>query len=479
MMSKKRLRLWCVAASTTASLALAGGAAVSVSASSHTAPAVGIPPHLVVGSVESFVAPPLGRGTPTCPSDDGTDHVCYPPAFIQQAYNYPTGRKAPTGAGQTIVIIDPYGSPTIEDDLAAFDDAFDIAPATVTILGPNGSGDQSDDNVLGWGVETSLDVEWAHAMAPGAKIVLAVAESDDTGDILAAAEEVLPQYPGAIVSQSWGVDENDPDPATQSFISGMHALYESSAASTTLLASAGDFGATDGTDSIVAGYPASDPLVLGIGGTQGQPYPAGLWRRGEYGGESVWNESRKETFYAATGGAPSILFSAPSWQRRFSHNSARTVPDVAYSASIDGGVIVFYGPYVFTVGGTSTGPPQWAGIVALANQLRSQTGAGPLGNGAASALYAIAGNERQYRNDFHDIRDGNNILVDQHLGYRADEGYDLASGLGSPDVGHLIADLARASSPRNGHGDGDFFGNGHFSFGESSWSHHGHVRPAG
>ncbi len=154
------------------------------------------------------------------------------------------------------------------------------------------------------------------------------------------------------------------------------------------------------------------------------------------------------------------------------------MPDVAYNASIDGGVIVFYGPDAFTVGGTSAGPPQWAGIVALANELRSRAGNAPLGTGAAAALYGIAGNQRQYRDDFHDIRDGNNILVDQHLGFRADNGYDLATGLGSPDVADLVGDLARTSSPRNGRGDGDFFGRGH-SYGKSSWSHHGHVSPAG
>ncbi len=476
--SRKRLRLWCVALGTAGGLAVAGGAAVSGSASSHTDPAVGAPPHFVVGSVASFVAPPLGHGTPMCPSGDGTNHVCYPPAFIRQAYDFPDGHNAPTGDGQTIVIVSPYGSPTIADDLQAFDDAFGIAPASLTILGPNGSGDQTDDIVASWGIETSLDVEWAHAMAPGAEIVLAVAKSDDTNDILAAETAVLPQYPGAIVSQSFGVDENDPDPSTQSFINGLHALYKSTAPSTTLISSAGDFGATDGTDAVVAGYPASDPLVLGVGGTQGQPYADGLWRRGGYGGEAVWNESRKGTFYAATGGAPSILFSAPSWQRGFSHNSARTVPDVAYNASIDGGVVVFYGPDAFTVGGTSAGPPQWAGIVALANELRSRAGNAPLGTGAAAALYGIAGNQRQYRDDFHDIRDGNNILVDQHLGFRADNGYDLASGLGSPDVSNLVGDLALTSSPRNGRGDGDFFGRGH-SYGESSWSHHGRVSPAG
>ena len=475
-----RVRLWCVAVSAAASLVLAGGAAVPVSASSHTDPDVGTPPHLVVGTAASFVAPSFGRGAPTCPSSDGTRLTCYSPAFIQQAYDFPSGRNAPTGAGQTIVIVDPYGSPTISADLNAFDTAFNIAAASLTIDAPFvGQGSQSDPDASFWGAETSLDVEWAHAMAPGASIVLAVAPTDDASDIASTEAAVLPQYPGAIVSESFGVDENDPDPETQAFITSLHALYQASPTNT-VIASAGDYGATDGTDSIVAAYPASDPLVLGVGGTQGQPYPDGLWSpRGGYGGEAVWNESRQGTFYAATGGAPSILFPAPSWQRSFSHNAARTVPDVSYNAAIDGGVIVFDGPEVYTTGGTSVGPPQWAAIIALADQLRSRTGASPLGDGADAALYGIAGNGAEYANDFHDITQGNNILVDQSLGFQAGRGYDLASGLGTPDVANLIGDLAHGSSPQIGRGDDSYFGNHNGSFGGGGRSRGGHISPAG
>jgi subtilase family serine protease len=461
-----------------ACLAIGGGVALSVSAATHTGPDVGTPPRLVVGTVSSFVVPSLSRGEPSCPSSDGSSITCYSPAFIQQAYDYPTNRNAPTGAGQTILVVEPYGSPTISADLQAFDSAFGIAPATLTIVGPNGTGDPTDPDVIGWGVETSLDVEWAHAIAPGAKIVLAVAPTDDPGDIVATETSVLPQYPGAIVSQSFGVDENDPDPDSQAFISGLHALYQTLPSSDTLIASAGDEGATDATDSIVAAYPASDPLVLGVGGTQGKPYPGGLWRRGGYGNEATWNESRQGTYYAAGGGAPSILFTAPSWQRGSNRNAPRTVPDVSYNAAIDGGVIVFDGPNVFTVGGTSAGPPQWAGIVALADELRARGGAAPLGLGAAAALYAIASSDRQYSNDFHDITDGNNILVDQSLGFRANRGYDLATGLGTPDIANLISDLARGSWQRPGRDDDDFSGNHPGSFGNPR-ARGAHIHPAG
>ena len=106
-MSTMRLRLWCVAAWTGASLAVTGGAAVPVAASGQIAPDVGAPPHLLVGAAGSYVAPAVARGTPTCPAGDGSSLVCYTPAFIQQAYDYPTGHDAPTGAGQTIVVVEP------------------------------------------------------------------------------------------------------------------------------------------------------------------------------------------------------------------------------------------------------------------------------------------------------------------------------------------------------------------------------------
>ena len=124
------------------------------------------------------------------------------------------------------------------------------------------------------------------------------------------------------------------------------------------------------------------------------------------------------------------------------------------------------------------GPPQWSGIIALADELRARVGNPPLGSGADAALYGVASNLRQYLQDFHDITRGNNILVDQTLGFRANAGYDMTTGLGTPDVSNLIGDLVHNSYPRPGRGDGDFFG-GHHSFGNGPWSHHGDVTPAG
>ncbi len=153
-------------------------------------------------------------------------------------------------------------------------------------------------------------------MAPGAKIVLAVAASDNNNDLNAAEAEVFPFYPHAIISQSFGDWETDSTAGNSYAI--QHKIFQvATLLGDTILASAGDAGATwtqytGTTTPAVASYPASDPLVTGVGGTQGLPYPAGLYHGGGYGGEQVWNEPQYD---AAGGGAPSILFKAPAWRK--------------------------------------------------------------------------------------------------------------------------------------------------------------------
>jgi subtilase family serine protease len=431
-------RTWLLTgAAGAAALACAGEIPVARS----SAPDLVSPPHLQVGDAQSFVAP-AGVGTPICPSSVVPGGiVCYSPSYIHQAYDFPSGSNAPTGAGQTIVIVEAYGNPSIAGDLANFDNAFGIpAPPSLTIMNATGTGAEGSGDTFDWGTETSLDVEYAHAAAPGAAIVLAVAATDDLDDIVAADQQVIPSYPGAIVCQSFGDDETD-----SSSLPGFRAMHRVFAAATraggTLIASTGDFGATDGNDSAVASYPASDPLVTAVGGTEGLPYPDGLWSSpGQYGGEQAWNEA--DPYDAATGGAPSILFRAPAWQRGVTGARTRTVPDVSFNAAIDGGVVVYYTTHVFTMGGTSAGVPEWAGIAALANDLRARAHRRPLGF-MTDNLYRLARSSRTYARDFHDITQGDNRL-DSTIGFDAGPGYDLATGLGTPDVGALISDLASA-----------------------------------
>ncbi len=431
----------------------------------------------------------LPQGIPLCKSSSLGNIVCYTPSFIKKAYEFPSTSTF-DGSGQTIVIVDAFGSPTIASDLALFDTRFGIsAPPSFTIFCGNSptpldptTCPKVNINVnpvhdeFGWTIETSLDVEYAHAMAPGANIVLDLASTSSGNAINDAETSAIAAYPGAIFSQSFGIPEifltGNGNPGQ---VSQAQANYANGVAKgDTFFASAGDTGADFGFGVAMSNFPGSDLHNTAVTGTQGLPYnatgtlmpcttstpfsctsglsayhgPCVLGRTvapncvpDGYGGEQVWNEP---SFGAATGGAPSLLFGVPSYQAGLSL-SARG-PDVAYNAAIDGGVLVVYGgfgfPVLFIVGGTSAGSPQWAGIAALANQARANAGKGPVGD-LNPVLYSIYHSTR-YSSDFHDITVGNDKLVGTPVGFSAGTGYDVASGIGSPIVDQLIIDLTAA-----------------------------------
>jgi subtilase family serine protease len=396
--------------------------------------------------------------TPICPNG----LVCYSPSHLRDAYDFPTGKNAPTGAGQTIVVVTAFGSPSIQFDLAQFDAENGLPdPPSFTILNQQtlitdqGSTDPASRQK--WAIETSLDVEYAHAMAPGANIVLAVAYTDDTTNVAQVETEVLPQYPGSIVSQSFGVDEaglfSDPDTAAV-----LDKLYKNHVlGGGTVVASSGDLGASGvgpfvgGPPVPMAGYPAASPFVLSVGGTMGLPYPQGLWNAGKYGGEQAWSEP--VPFFpgaGAGGGAPSVVYNAPVWQRGMTGSSMRAEPDVAYNAAFNGGVVVVFGGRHGVVGGTSAGAPQWAAIVALANEVRGKRGMPSVGL-ATPQLWLLARDKGSYRKDFHDITVGSNALGGPGSGlpgFDARPGYDFATGLGTPEVSRLLKDLSDRDSMR-------------------------------
>src|SRR5256886_1152088 len=175
------------------------------------------------------------------------------------------------------LIVDAFGSPTVAQDLATFDALFHIpAPPSFTILCPDGcpvfAPNDAHQDEAGWSVETSLDVQYAHAMAPGADIVLVVASTSSGNAINAAEAAAIQRYPGSILSQSFGIPEILVH-ANNAQIQQAHKNYlAAQAAGITVLASVGDFGATNGFGTANAAFPASDPLVTGVGGTQGNPY---------------------------------------------------------------------------------------------------------------------------------------------------------------------------------------------------------------
>lgn len=451
-------------------LALVGAFAALVATTAATAASSGI-----VYQVKPIVVP-AGTSAFTNPFCHSHKLICYSPSDIRTAYGYPRGLD---GSGQTIVIVDAFGSPTIQSDLATFDKAFGIpAPPSFTVdcsagcpaFDPNANG----GNEVGWAEETSLDVEWAHAMAPGANIVLMVAPTNYGNAINVAESIAIQKYPGAIISQSFGSFESSIEGGGNNIqLQQAHANYAAAkAAGDTVLASAGDWGATNLGTTENATYPASDPLVTAIGGTEGNPYYNGLagspppacaigvpctvglatvtcatatsCPTTAYGGEEVWNEP---VFGAATGGAESIVFPVPSFQAGVTGSSMRTTPDVSYNAAVSGGVLTylgFLGPasnfYIF--GGTSAGSPQWAAIVAIADQARGLAAKPNLGY-LNDTIYAIAEGAGS-SSDFHDITVGNNQLAGTPFGYSAQPGYDIASGWGTPQVGNLVAALAAA-----------------------------------
>jgi subtilase family serine protease len=429
----------------------------------------------------------LPDGLPLCKSSSLISIVCYSPAFVKKAYQFPSTATL-NGAGQTIVIVDAFGSPTIAHDLAVFDAVFGIPPPPSFTIFCGNSPTPFDTStcpsvpitanprhdVFGWSIETNLDVEYAHAMAPGANIVLVVAATSSGNSINDAEAAAIAAFPGAIFSQSFGIPEifikagtNNAQvlQAQKNYAAGV-ALHD------TFFASAGDTGADFGFGVAMSNFPSSDLRNTSVTGTQGNPYvapgtlvpcatstpfscttglsafhgPCVLGRTippncvpDGYGGEQVWNEPN---FEAATGGAPSLLFGVPSYQSGLGLTARG--PDVSYNAAIDGGVLVVYGgfgsPVLFIVGGTSAGSPQWAGITALANQARANLGKGPIGN-LNPVLYGIYHSAR-YATDFHDITVGNDKLVGSSVGFNAGGGYDLATGIGSPIVDQLIVDLA-------------------------------------
>lgn len=390
-------------------------------------------------------APTAGNSFPSpsqCIQESGL--ACYTPAEMRTAYDVPTSL---TGAGQTIVIVDAYGSPTVQSDLQVFDQMFGLPDPVLNVIYPGGAPVynplQNHDEVA-WAEETSLDVQWAHALAPAAAIDLVVA-ANNNGNVLNLAQQyALDHHLGTVMSLSFGADEASiAGQGNNLQLQQADQIYRSAAQQgVTVFAAAGDGGATDGYTQPNASFPASDPNVTAVGGTD-----LFLGNNGHYQSETVWNDSDPSLCpfgcqygpFGATGGAPSSIFTAPSYQQALSKMTQRTTADVSYNASVYTAVMVYLGfmgsqSGLYYFGGTSEGAPQWAAITALANQATG-TSQGFLN----PKLYAIGSNSQLYKKVFHDVTVGNNGF--DGPGFSAESGYDLPTGLGTPDVARLIAAL--------------------------------------
>jgi subtilase family serine protease len=396
------------------------------------------------------LASPTGTVAFNCQLTAPTDPVhCYGPDQMRAAYGTQALLdKGYTGAGRTIVIIDAYGSPTLSTDVPSFDGIWGLPATNLTTHTPFGIDPTTPDNAEGWAGETTLDVEWSHAIAPGAKIALVIAKSNDDSDILDATQYAIDHNLGDTISQSFGEAEQC---MTSAVSARQHKLFRQAIAKgITLFASSGDNGAgqpaCSGPGLIkAASTPASDPNVTGVGGT----FLDADGVTGAYISETTWNEDVGGGQIIAGGGGQSILFHRPLFQLLASHDRSRDVPDVSYNAAVFHGVIVAFEGTFFLFGGTSAGSPQWAGIQAIVDQIAGHR----MGN-INPALYALALLPGKAK-PFHDIADGSNNSVPDQLGgtitgFTAVKGYDMATGLGTPNIGALaplIAKLPPTTTP--------------------------------
>jgi len=355
---------------------------------------------------------------------------CYGPDQIRAAYDIqPLLHAGVTGAGQTIVIVDAFQSPSLPLDLANFDGVWGLPAANLDVVAPDGLTPFDGSRLeIGWAIEISLDVEWAHVVAPGAHIELVLAKSEKDADMLRVTEYAIDHNLGNVITQSFGESEACADP---NLLRQEHAAFDRAAArGITLLAGSGDFGATnllcDGSGIATvasASTPASDPNVTAVGGTRLVADPVS----GAYGSESGWGD-----MFGASGGGFSSLYKRPGYQAPFlDEHKERGLPDVAYSADAFGSTIIAFGGHFGAIFGTSVGTPQWAGIAALTRQL-----AGHRQPSFNDRLYRIARGE-EHHVAFHDITSGGNSFAGV-TGFSAGRGWYAVTGLGSPDVAKLV-----------------------------------------
>lgn len=317
------------------------------------------------------------------------------------------------GSGQIIGIVDAYDDPNAEADLGVFSTQYGL-PSCTTANGCFKKIYATGKKPLGstsWGQEISLDVQWAHAIAPQAKIYL-VEASSSSNSALYQAVDVAVANGANVVSMSFGGSDSSSDTTydTHFQVSGV-----------TFVASAGD--SNHGVE-----YPAASPYVIGVGGT------SLTHNGGTYESEVVWNTKRTE----GTGGGVSSYEEKPSYQVPFQSQNGRGVPDLAYDADPNTGVAIYdsYGGYKWVqIGGTSMGAPEIAAMIAIINSTRASSGKGALNFPADVYSYTA---------DYHDITVGNNGTCGTICD--AEPGYDFTTGVGTPIANVLIPALAAAAN---------------------------------
>ncbi len=398
----------------------------------------------------SYAGQPASGGF-TCQANTASLR-CYSPTQMRNAYNIqPLLDTGISGKGSTIVILDPYQAPHLQQDLKRFDTLFALADPVLNIIAPEGLTpfNTLDAGQVNWSAEISLDVEWAHAIAPAATIDLVLAKSSQDTDLGSVLNYVVDKNLGDVISMSFAENASCLSAANEHI--WHQAFLRAKRQGTTLIAASGDTGAAQPTcdgasfEHSIA-EPAVDPLVTAVGGTQLMADKT----TGAYQSEVGWNESN---YAVASGGGFSGSFHKPFYQYGMPGIGAyRAVPDVAYNAAVNGGVLTAWsegkrGPLAFyTFGGTSAGAPQWAAIIALGVQLSHKR------LGFINPLLYTMGHTAMDK-AFHDIVTGTNTITLSGTnsapvtiqGYHAHVGWDPVTGWGSPRVSTLLPILVALS----------------------------------
>lgn len=323
----------------------------------------------------------------------------YQPSEVQSVYNMqPLYDQGLDGTGETIVIVDAYGSPTIESDATLFSEIYGLPPVDLTIV--KAPGLQNNPHAGTWADETTLDVEWSHAMAPGAKIALVVAT--DRASLDEAINLAVVRHLGNTISNSWSTVEGFGNPAQLGRVERI--LQMAAAQGIDVNFSSGD----DGDETLRVGfqsvdYPASSTYATGIGGTSlamdadnnlsfetgwGNNQTRIAKKVSEGGGPE--NPPVQFGFIFGAGGGSSLTFAKPAFQSSLA-GSTRQVPDISMLADPFTGVEIIItdptvGPVVGVIGGTSLSCPMFSGVMAIA----AQKAGGGLGQ-AAPLVYGLAG----------------------------------------------------------------------------------------
>jgi len=487
----------------TAALGLTALSAVAV-ATAHGSAAASVP--LFHPNVSDYVQVSTSETPPTQAQCNSAGRRCFTPQAVRASYNInPLYEQGYNGHGMTIAIVDSYGSDTMAHDLHVYDQAFGLppmcgeegvncapgmptfsqlhlqgSPATKGMPGTSSSPGQEDKSA--WALEVALDVETAHSIAPGANILLVTTPTAETLGVqgfptmMNAEQYVVDHHLANVISQSFASGE-DAFGSAQSLQNLRHAFISAAQNGVTVLGSSGDSGSSTASKQPVGQggatnpnpgveWPASDPLVTGVGGTYLCTDATNTTSRvldNVSPPVNCQNQNQEEVAWIDAGGGFSHVFSRPSYQDVLPAGStpipasARGVPDIGLQASSRTGSLVYLSlppdglgglkcgsapcsTGWYDIGGTSLSCPQWAGLVAIADQING----GGLGL-INPALYKVAANPSEYAADYYDVTTGNNTADPNVPGYPATTGWDPITGLGTPNAAALLPALVAAS----------------------------------